>query len=96
MNRYKITFYNGQSLLLYKPSMNEINTSLYEHDFGGIQSITPYTDQSHEEYITKIKQQSEFIGYDRQYETYKCLYYKGYLIIQFVKDNSDNTYYDYT
>lgn len=96
MNRYKITFNNGQTLLLYKPTQSDINISLYENDFGGIQSITPYANTSHLEYITKIKQQSEFLGYDsHNHEIYKCPYYKGYLIIQFAKDPNDNTYYDY-
>lgn len=96
MNRYKITFNNGQTLLLYKPTQSDINIQLYENDFGGIQSITPYTDTSHLEYITKIKQQSKFLGYDlHNHETYKCPYYKGYLVIQFAKDPTDNTYYDY-
>lgn len=96
MNRYKITFNNGQTLLLYKPTQSDINISLYENDFGGIQSITLHTDTSHLEYIAKIKQQSEFLGYDiHNHEIYKCPYYKGYLIIQFAKDPVDNTYYDY-
>lgn len=96
MNRYKITFNNGQTLLFYKPTQSDINTQLYENDFGGIQSITLLTDTSHLEYIAKIKQRSEFLGYDaHNHETYKCPYCKGYLIIQFAKDPNDNTYYDY-
>lgn len=96
MNRYKITFNNGKTLLIYNKRQSDINISLYEHDFGEIQSIIPYTDQSHEEYISRIKQQSEFIGYDKyNYEVYQCKYYKGYLVIRFSKDKEDNTYYDY-
>ena len=96
MNRYKITFNTGKTLLLYKRNQSDINTSLYEYDFGEIQSITLYADNSHEEYIDKIKQKSEFIGYDKyNYEVYKCEYYKGYIIIRFAKDKEDNTYYDY-
>ena len=96
MNRYKITFNNGQTLLLYKPTQSDINIPLYENDFGGIQSITLHTDTSHLEYISKIKQQSKFLGYDtHNHEIYKCPYYKGYLVIQLAKDPDDNTYYDY-
>lgn len=96
MNRYKITFTNNRTLLLYKKQQSDINKSLYEKDFGIIQSIMLYKDKSHEECISKIKQHSEFLGYDRfNYEVYKCYYYKGYLIIRLAKDTSDNTYYDY-
>ena len=46
-------------------------------------------------YINKIKERSEFLGYQRKYEIYKCPYYKGYMIIRLMKDDEDNTYYDY-
>lgn len=95
MNRYKITFNNGQTLLLYGQSQTELNTSIWSNDFGGIKSIDLYTDNSYLDYIEKIKAQSEFLGYDFYHrECYKCSYYKGYLIIKFSKDKIDNTYYD--
>lgn len=95
MNRYKVTYTNGQTVLIYKKSKEDIDLKLWS-DIGKIESITPYMDTSHEEYISKIKQQSEFIGYNKyNNEVYKCKYYKGYIIIQFAKDKKDNTYYDY-
>ena len=95
MNRWKITYTNGKVILTYKKSKEDIDLKLLS-DIGEIESITPYTDTSHEKYIAKIKQQSEFLGYDRyNYEVYKCKYAKGYMLIQLAKDKSDNTYYDY-
>lgn len=95
MNRYKITYTNGQTILIYKKSKEDIDLKLWSN-IGEIESIIPYTDKSHEEYIAKIKQRSEFLGYDRcNNEIYKCNCYKGYLIIQLAKDNTDDTYYDY-
>ncbi len=100
MKRWKITFADtftdvftkNSELLLYSKDKPVIDPDVY----GKIQSIKPYTDTSHQGYIDKIKQQSEFIGYDRHnHEIYKCNYYKGYLIIQLAKDKEDNTYYDY-
>ena len=95
MNRYKITFTDNTELLLYKHSEKEITQDKYK-SFGVIKSINLYTDKSHENYIAKIKQISEFIGYDNHnHEVYKCDYYKGYVYIFLAKDNEDNTYYDY-
>ena len=95
MNRWKITYTNGQVIPIYKKSKEDIDFKLWS-EIGEIESITPYTDTSHEKYIEKIKQQSEFLGYDRyNYEVYKCKYNKGYILIQLAKDKSDNTYYDY-
>lgn len=94
MNRYKITFSDDTELLLYKYSESEITQDKYK-SFGTIKSVELYTDKSHEDYISKIKQLSEFIGYDnRNHEVYKCNYYKGYVYIYLAKDNKDNTYYD--
>ena len=95
MNRWKITYADGQVIPIYKKSKEDIDLKLWS-GIGEIETITPYTDTSHEIYIEKIKQQSEFIGYDKcNHEVYKCNYYKGYIIIQLAKDKSDNTYYDY-
>lgn len=95
MNRYKLTFNNNQTLLLYAKSQDKLNIKLYENDFGGIKSIEQYTDTTYMKYINKIKERSEFLGYQRKYEIYKCPYYKGYMIIRLMKDDEDNTYYDY-
>lgn len=94
MNRYKITFINNKSLLLYAPNQSALNLTLYEKELGEIQSVTQYTDNSHEKYISKIKQKSEFIGNMRNYELYKCKYNKGYMLVFLAKDKEDNTYYD--
>ena len=95
MNRYKITFADNTEVLLYKHSEKEITQDKYQL-FGVIKSISLYTDKTHEDYIAKIKQMSEFIGYDNHnHEVYKCNYYKGYAYIYLAKDNEDNTYYDY-
>lgn len=95
MNRYKITFVDNTELLLYKHSEKEITQDKYQ-SFGVIKSISLYTDKTHENYIVRIKQMSEFIGYDNHnHEVYKCNYYKGYAYIYLAKDNEDNTYYDY-
>jgi predicted glutamine amidotransferase len=95
MNRYKITFSDNTELLLYKCSESEITQDKYK-SFGTIKTVEIYTDKSHEDYISKIKQLSEFIGYDnRNHEVYKCNYYKGYVYIYLAKDSKDNTYYDY-
>ena len=63
MNRWKITYANGQVIPIYKKSKEDIDLKLWS-DIGEIESITPYTDTSHEKYIEKIKKQSEFLGYD--------------------------------
>ena len=95
MNRWKITYTNGQVIPIYKKSKEDIDLKLWS-EIGEIESITPDIDTSHEKYIEKIKQQSEFLGYDRyNHEVYKCKYNKGYMLIQLAKDKSDNTYYDY-
>ena len=87
MNRYKITFADNTELLLYKHSEKEITQDKYQ-PFGVIKSISLYTDKTHEDYIARIKQISEFIGYDnRKHEVYKCSYYKGYVYIYLAKDN---------
>lgn len=92
MNRFKVTYDTGQSLLLYKQSANEIPTQDY---IGTVVSITPYTDTTYTQYIEIIKQKAEFLGYDyRGRECYKGKYYKGYLIIKLCKDTADNSYYD--
>ena len=44
MNRYKLTFNNNQTLLLYAKSQDKLNIKLYENHFGGIKSIEQYTD----------------------------------------------------
>lgn len=95
MNRYKITFTNDKELLIYKRSQEELLQSDWSM-FGDIKSIELYTDKSHEEYITKIKEISTFLGYDQHnHEVYRCEYYKGYIIIRLAKDNEDDDYYDY-
>ena len=95
MNRYKVNLKNNQSMLLYANSETEIE-EIFKHDVDEIESITPYTDKSHEDYIEKIKQKSEFLGktYPNR-EVYKCNYYKGYLIIELSKDKTDDIYYDF-
>ena len=95
MNRYKITFTNDKELLIYKRSQEELLQSDWSM-FGDIKSIELYTDKSHEEYITKIKEMSTFLGHDQHnHEVYKCDYYKGHIIIRLAKDNEDDDYYDY-
>lgn len=95
MNRYKLIFNSGKQLLLYGKCQPDLKISSLEDILGKVQSVELYTDTSHLEYISKIKQQSEFLGYHRNREVYKCPYNKGYLIIQFSKDPEDNIYYDY-
>jgi hypothetical protein len=93
MNRYKVTYDNNKTLLLYKNSPEEIAT---KDSIGTIISIQLYTDNSHEHYISEIKKQSSFMGYDyKNRECYRCNYYKGYLVVKFSKDISDEKYYDF-
>jgi hypothetical protein len=92
MNRWTITYDNGMVLKLYKKDKSQISL---KDSIGNVTSIEPCTDRTHETYIQKIKDMSEFLGYDyANRECYKCEHYKGYVIIKLSKDNEDNTYYD--
>lgn len=96
MNRYEVTYELGKKVLLYGNSERELHTELYTKLFGGVQSIKLYTDKTHEMWIEKIKELSDFIKADNSgHEYYKANYYKGYIIVRLTKDTNDDTYYAY-
>jgi hypothetical protein len=93
MNRWKITYDNGTVLRLYYKDKDKIPL---KDMIGTVVSIEPYTDSEHEAYIQRIKDISDFIGYDyRKRECYKCKYYKGYVIVKLSTDPEDGSYYDF-
>ena len=60
MNRWKITYTNGQVIPIYKKSKKDIDLKL-QSDIGEIELITPYTDTSHENIQIRLINNQNFL-----------------------------------
>lgn len=95
MKRWKVTFTNGNKILLYYESKEKLAEIFKTNP---VKSIDLYDDIFYLPYIGKIKSSSKLIyaidcsTFIEEY--YKCKYNKGELVIRLSKDKTDNKYYD--
>lgn len=95
MKRWKVTFTDGNEILLYNETKEKLAEIFYADP---VKSIEPYDDIDHLPYIDKIKSSCNLI-HTRNHSTfieeyYKTEYNKGQIIVKLFKDDKDSKYYD--